>query len=106
MVFSMLFDADASQLWFCASMLECELENLAVWGTGDVRVEWAGECAGTGDRLGIGVGCACVLVVGTIVARPSSLWSDFMFVITVLVFINFSPVVFTGLVKAEFFDKL
>ena len=43
---------------------------LALVGWGEAPADWAGEWAKTGDKLGMGVGWACVLLLG--IAKTSS----------------------------------
>ena len=54
----------ANQLAFWARTEDWEARILALVGYGDAPADWAGDWAKTGERLGIGVGYAYVLVVG------------------------------------------
>lgn len=76
-VFSILSDACANQLEFWARTEDWDWRIFALVGYGEAPADCAGECANTGDKLGMGVGCACVFVDGSIVAVPE-LWLESM----------------------------
>ena len=54
----------------------CDCMILTLVGCGEAPADCAGECANTGDRLGMGVGCACVFVEGSICALVTSVFLD------------------------------
>ena len=54
----------------------CDCMILTLVGCGEAPADCAGECANTGDRLGMGVGYACVFVEGSICALVTSVFLD------------------------------
>ena len=49
---------------------------LALVGCGEAPADWAGDWASTGERLGMGVGCAWVFVEGKMCAFAATSFFD------------------------------